>query len=289
MASSSPPKSTRAGGSSSTGGPPYNYSVQAGNGSELVNRALARRPWWRVTPEKAEFHFWWGSNGQHFDWEAWHSRPPGAPRQLVNRLKGNAGISVKDRLCLNLRKYAKAAKLEQPLTPLSFVLNGPPEGETELPSNYELMAFRGAVVAHKAKRETMWICKPAKLNRGRGIQVFQSGKQVEKFLASKSWKNPWVVQKYIENPLLLGGRKFDIRLLVLVTPPSFAVAAISQKVYMYRDSYVRTSSVEYNPAHEFTKDTSMHLVNDAVQSKFETCEPPPPNSAAQQRRAGSAR
>ena len=88
---------------------PYNATVLPGNGSELVLRALALRPWWRPTPEGREPHFWWGSNGQHFDWDAWHSRPPGSPKQLVNRLKGNAGISVKDRLCLNLRKYSKAA------------------------------------------------------------------------------------------------------------------------------------------------------------------------------------
>lgn len=248
---------------------PYNATVLPGNGSELVLRALALRPWWRPTPEGREPHFWWGSNGQHFDWDAWHSRPPGAPKQLVNRLKGNAGISVKDRLCLNLRKYSKAAKLEKALAPLAFVLTGPPEGENELKADWELMAFRDAAAAHKLRGETMWIAKPAKLNRGRGIQVFNSAKQVEKFLSSRSWKNPWVVQKYIENPLLLAGRKFDIRQLVLVTP-SQSSGGIAQRVYMYRDSYVRTSSVVYNPSHEFTKDTSMHLVNDAVQSKFET-------------------
>jgi hypothetical protein len=48
----------------------------------------------------------------------------------------------------------------------------------------------------------------------------------------------WVIQKYIENPLLIGGRKFDIRAYVLVTPDN--------KVYLYNDAYVRTSGTAYN-------------------------------------------
>ena len=47
----------------------------------------------------------------------------------------------------------------------------------------------------------------------------------------------YVVQRYIENPLLLGGRKFDIRQYVLLTP--------DLRCYMYRDSYVRTSATPY--------------------------------------------
>jgi hypothetical protein len=47
----------------------------------------------------------------------------------------------------------------------------------------------------------------------------------------------WVVQKYIEQPLLLGGRKFDIRSYVLITP--------DKQVFFYNDSYVRTSSTAY--------------------------------------------
>lgn len=50
----------------------------------------------------------------------------------------------------------------------------------------------------------------------------------------------WVVQKYIEKPLLLGGRKFDIRSYVLITP--------DRQVFFYNDSYVRTSSALYTLA-----------------------------------------
>ena len=48
------------------------------------------------------------------------------------------------------------------------------------------------------------------------------------------------MQKYIERPLLIGGRKFDIRSYVLLTP--------DHKVYMFRESYVRTSSAPFDIA-----------------------------------------
>jgi hypothetical protein len=50
----------------------------------------------------------------------------------------------------------------------------------------------------------------------------------------------WVCQKYIENPLLLSGRKFDIR--------AYALAAPDGRIYMHRACYVRTSSCAFGLA-----------------------------------------
>jgi hypothetical protein len=65
----------------------------------------------------------------------------------------------------------------------------------------------------------------------------------------------FIVQKYIESPLLLDGRKFDIRLWVLITH--------EHKCYLFKEGYIRTSSYEFTLdkiEHPF-----VHLTNIAVQ------------------------
>lgn len=88
--------------------------------------------------------------------------------------------------------------------------------------------------------------------------MFKTLKQAESFLKQKKPNSTWVVQKYMEDALLIDGRKFDIRLLVLLTA--------DKRLFMYRDSYVRTAGVKYDPT--IVTDQAMHLVNDAIQSKF---------------------
>ena len=70
-------------------------------------------------------------------------------------------------------------------------------------------------------------------------------------------KRTWIVQKYIEKPLLFEGRKFDIRVYVLVTSING-----QYKAYLYRDCYFRTSAKEFSL--KDLKSVGIHLTNDAV-------------------------
>jgi hypothetical protein len=67
----------------------------------------------------------------------------------------------------------------------------------------------------------------------------------------------FVIQKYMEKPLLFAGRKFDIRMWVLFTQ--------ELKVFIFKQGYLRTSSYEFNLSHDKVGDLNIHLTNNAVQ------------------------
>jgi tubulin---tyrosine ligase len=110
----------------------------------------------------------------------------------------------------------------------------------------------------------IWIVKPGELtNRGRGITVCSTLDEIKVRLKGKE-KNSngtartFIIQKYIEKPLLYQRRKFDIRHYMAITCVNGRM-----KGYWYADGYVRTTSSEYNVKN--TKDLFTHLTNDAVQ------------------------
>jgi tubulin monoglycylase TTLL3/8 len=66
----------------------------------------------------------------------------------------------------------------------------------------------------------------------------------------------WVVQKYIENPLLIMNRKFDIRVWVLVANWN------PLQIYLYHDCYIRFSATDYNPKN--VTNMFIHLTNNSI-------------------------
>ena len=72
----------------------------------------------------------------------------------------------------------------------------------------------------------------------------------------------FIVQKYIVNPALYKGRKFDIRCYGMLTLVNGKLMG-----YVYDDGYLRTSSVPFNTVNLDNK--LLHLTNDAVQNKSE--------------------
>lgn len=115
----------------------------------------------------------------------------------------------------------------------------------------------------------LWICKPAAMsNRGFGIRVSNSLEEIDGIIGREARKDArcggWVVQKYIERPLLVDGRKFDIRAFcLLVTDKRGQIHAYAHR----RATYVRTSSTPYSLRASDFANRGVHLVNDGVQNK----------------------
>ncbi|KAF4323776.1 hypothetical protein BBO99_00000973 [Phytophthora kernoviae] len=126
----------------------------------------------------------------------------------------------------------------------------------------------------------VWICKPSNLSQGRGIELCSSLHELRELMSqtsdheeqengavanegqSSSSRTKWIVQKYIERPLLLqNGRKFDIRQWVLLTELEPEPIA-----YWFYRSYLRFCSRPF----ELTRlqDRFTHLSNYSIQQHF---------------------
>ena len=99
--------------------------------------------------------------------------------------------------------------------------------------------------------------------------MYEEMKKKEQFAAHRNIKSrvplekrTWIVQKYIEKPLLFEGRKFDIRVFALITSING-----QYMVYLYKDCYFRTSAKEFTL--EDLKTVGVHLTNDAIQKNQE--------------------
>ena len=75
--------------------------------------------------------------------------------------------------------------------------------------------------------------------------------------ANKIKHNTFIIQKYIERPLLIFKRKFDIRVWVLLNS--------DHELFFFKEGYLRTSSTEFGIDLQNIDDAFIHLTNDAVQ------------------------
>ncbi|XP_048343338.1 probable tubulin polyglutamylase TTLL2 isoform X2 [Sphaerodactylus townsendi] len=102
------------------------------------------------------------------------------------------------------------------------------------------------------KKLSYWICKPVARSRGRGILIFQD---IKDFV----YDCMVIVQKYISNPLLISGYKWDLRLYVCVT--SFCPLTI----YTYEEGLVRFATEKFDL--ESMDNIYAHLTNTSI-NKF---------------------
>jgi len=73
-----------------------------------------------------------------------------------------------------------------------------------------------------------------------------------------------VVCKYVSNPLLINGHKFDLRIYVLVT------CIDPLRIYIYNEGLARFASEPYDSSKNAMKNLYQHLTNYSINKKSET-------------------
>jgi tubulin polyglutamylase TTLL5 len=155
-------------------------------------------------------------------------------------------ITRKDRLCFNFVKMQeKFGKTHFDFTPETFILPN------------EFHDFHAAFQKLKQtepKRNT-WIVKPANSSQGKGIFIIDDLNELNVDEMS-------VISRYITNPLLINGHKFDLRIYVLVTSYE------PLRIYVFKEGLARFASETYSTKQAKTN-KFQHLTNYSINKKNE--------------------
>lgn len=158
-----------------------------------------------------------------------------APGQVIAHLAGQYDIVRKDNLADTLERAGRRCPLFTKIIPKSFSL---PAG---------LASFKSYAKSHKG----FYVVKAARAARGEGVKLISAD---EDFKVKQA-----VVQEYIPNPLLIDGRKFDLRLYVCVTSVEPLIA------YLFEDGLGRFATHKYQkPSNSNKALKTVHLTNYSV-------------------------
>ena len=207
------------------------------------------------------------------------------PLQKINHFTGMLEICRKKALARNLRRVAAKLPASFDFAPQTFVL---PE---ELEAFADAVKGNRATAARKSKdgkkktraksRAATFILKPDAGCQGKGITLVQTEAQAQAALRDLGVIGPEtganasgfanvqktasvVAQKYVSDPFLIDGRKFDLRVYALVT------CADPLRVFVYDDGLVRFCTNAYEPPDaKNLRNARMHLTNYAVNKDSE--------------------
>lgn len=220
-----------------------------------------RRGWTRVASDD-DWNFFWASVGTvHRMFNAENGFRLN-DHQVVNHFPNHYELTKKDCMVKNLKRYRR--ELEKEGNPIGQRdENGRYSHLDFVPDTFMLPQDHGIFVEEfRRSGGGTWIMKPTGSAQGRGIFLINRLSQIKKW--SKDSKTPqrnYVISKYLDAPLLIGGKKFDLRLYVLVT------SYRPLKVYISTQGFCRFCTVKYNANISEIDNMFVHLTNVAIQKQ----------------------
>eukprot|EP01063_Lacrimia_lanifica_P014481 TRINITY_DN2105_c1_g1_i1.p1 TRINITY_DN2105_c1_g1~~TRINITY_DN2105_c1_g1_i1.p1 ORF type:complete len:398 (+),score=130.74 TRINITY_DN2105_c1_g1_i1:107-1300(+) len=237
------------------------YKVESEKGVLVGN--FERRGWLKCSDD--EWNVYWAN--------VWTVKmifsPEGGMRlqdsQVINHFPNHHELTRKDCMVKNVKRYRKDNEKNQAIYSAA--------GETVadfIPLTYSLPSDYALFVEEYKKNNSLWIVKPANRAQGKGIFIVTKLGQITKW-AKQKWlqgengvaKEQYIISKYIEDPLLIGGKKFDLRLYVLVT------SYRPLRAYLHQEGFARFCTVPYNTDVADLDNLFVHLTNVAVQKQGE--------------------
>ncbi|KAK2885605.1 hypothetical protein Q8A67_016442 [Cirrhinus molitorella] len=246
-------------------GPGPFFYFGGSNGASIVVSYCESRGWQRIHDKtRTDYKLKWCETKSP---AAYYSFKAGG--QLIYQVPNNKVLTTKIGLLNSLREYDRVSskvnygrgnrrmRLEH-FFPVTFRMDMKDERE----------AFFNGICNDKS---SMWICKPTGLNQGRGIFLLRTPEDITAFRERlqntmeqlSNRKSPFnlpqaqIVQQYIQKPLLLKGRKFDVR-------SYFLIACTSPYMVFFRHGYIRLTCNLYDPNSD---NITAHLTNQYMQKK----------------------
>ena len=106
---------------------------------------------------------------------------------------------------------------------------------------------------YKLNIKNLWIVKPINLFGGKGIHIFKSLKEENEIGTGK-----YLISKYLSKPHLINGKKYDMRLYVLIT------GFQPLKIYLYKEGLIRIAADKYKLSLNSINNKFSHLTNTAI-------------------------
>ena len=140
--------------------------------------------------------------------------------------------------------------------PETYLLPGDMEALVSVFYEQKHRNAKGKKLKNKRKKKNTFIIKPQDGAQGDGIFLVQTWKDLESKLAGKRQEN-FLAQRYLENPLTIEDKKFDLRVYLLITRLS-----PNLEVWLCKEGMVRLCTEDYKkPKSSNLHNVCSHLTN----------------------------